>query len=75
MINQQGAVHLLCLHPQCLLRGSSNKRLLGQTPLRLMPLITMGGKDHALDHGEQRQAPGQLHPPSLLSLRIGSPVA
>jgi hypothetical protein len=52
MINQQGAVHLLCLHPQCLLRGYSNKRLLGQTPLWLMPLIPLRDADTTQDSGE-----------------------
>ncbi len=35
-VTHQGEVNLICLHPQCLHRGCSNRRLLGYVPLSLL---------------------------------------
>ncbi len=37
-VNHHGEVYLICLHPQCLHRGHSNRRLLGHVPLSLLHL-------------------------------------
>ena len=42
-VDCQGAVHLLCLHPECLRRGYCNRRLLGQVPISLLHLCPGGG--------------------------------
>jgi len=35
-VTHQGEVNLICLHPQCLHRGCSNRRLIGYVPLSLL---------------------------------------
>ena len=37
-VDRLGGVYLVCLHPQCLKRGYSNKRRIGQAPLSLLSL-------------------------------------
>jgi hypothetical protein len=41
-VDSSGGVYLTCLHPQCLQRGYSNKRLLGYVPLSLLSLCSSG---------------------------------
>ena len=72
MITSQGAVHLRCLHPQCVQRGYSNERLLGQIPLRLMHLISTEGELGTLGQGEWMQ--GQPHPVSMNCIESAGPI-
>ena len=73
MIDSQGAVYLCCLHPQCTMRGYSNKRLLGQIPLRLMHLINMEGVSRTCGQRESTQDSQQSHIISGLGTEIAGP--
>ena len=45
-VDQYGAIHLLCLHPQCMKHGQANRLLLGQIPLLLAALGRLRITDH-----------------------------
>jgi hypothetical protein len=40
-IDQYGAIHLLCLHPQCMKQGPANRLLLGHIPVSLASLVLL----------------------------------
>ncbi len=44
-IDQYGAIHLLCLHPQCMKQGPANRLLLGQLPVSLATLVRLRHTD------------------------------
>ena len=46
-IDQYGAIHLLCLHPQCMKYGQANRLLLGQLPWSLAALGRLRIPDHS----------------------------
>ena len=64
-VNEAGEVHLICLHPQCQLRGVSNRRPIGFIPLSLLPDTEALAGNQAVGERERIQyrssIPRQIH--------------